>query len=1769
MRRQLQAWATACALSLLAVAALAQPQPPARPGAAPQAPAARPAEPQQPPAQPGPKRFQRDELTSEALRYEQRLRVEAPPGTRPAAEWRREGEAARGRRDHRAAVRALGAAALADPRSVETWLLLTDSLVVLFDGAGNDFEQRNELEWRMSAAALIAYQRAVRPEDEARALFILANTLNRRSNFRGALDAYRASLDIRDDAAVRRIYEPILERHGFRFLDLQIDNDAASPRACFQFSERLPRRLDAAPFVQLPPGFQGAVTAEGQQVCVEGLRHGERYVFTLRPGLPSTVGESLRRPVEQIVYVRDRTPAVRFTGRNYVLPRTGQQGVPLVSVNLSEVAIEVLRYADRSVTYAVGDDAFMSQITGSDLARLRSDETSRVFQGVLETRNALNEEVTTAIPVADTLGRLQPGVYVIVAHRADRNPADEPWEALATQWLIVSDLGLQALTAPDGIVASVRSLGTAAALAGVEVRLVSRANEIIATERTGADGTARFPAAVIRGLDAAAPGVLVAQSADGDYGVLDLASAAFDLSDRGVTGRAAPGPLDAFVHTERGVYRGGETVHATILVRDGAGAAPAQSLPATVILERPDGIEARRELVADAGAGGRTLSLALPRGAATGSWRLRVHADPRRPPIGDARFLVEDYVPERLDFDLTPADRPLTAGEPLEARIAGRWLFGAPAADVGIEAEVILRPAPQGPRGFEAYRFGLHDEDPIDARRAYDGLGQTDRDGRATLRLALPVAPTSTRPLEARLIARLVEAGGRPVERALTLPVSERKRLIGVRPTFGASIGEGETAGFDVVVLGEDGRQAALQGLRWELSRVETRFQWYRADGRWTFESVTSARRVADGRIDARADAPARVSARVEWGRYRLEVNSPDGRTATSLTFDAGMAGAIAADAPDVLEVGLDRERYAPGDTARLRIGARAAGRAAVAVVGERVHVLKDVALTEGANTVDIPVGADWGAGAHVLVSAIRPLDAQARRMPGRAVGVAWLGIDPAPRTLALTLDAPDAARPRRPLEVGVRIAGLAGGETAHVVIAAVDVGILNLTRHQPPRPGDWFHGRRALSAELRDLYGALIDGMQGTRGRVRSGGDVGPQLDGSPPKEAPVVFFSGVLPVAADGTARATFDLPAFAGALRLTAVAWSAARVGEASREIAVRDPVVALGTAPRFLAQGDQSRLFLDVQNVEGPAGDYGLSWRAAGPVALGAPSRRVVRLEPGQRGQIAIPVSATGIGDARIDVSIDGPNGVGTASGFDIAVRPPHGLVTRRTIRPLSANGGAIEVGPDVFADMIPGSGRVSVSVDVDQAFDVPGLLDRLDLYPYGCTEQIVSAAVPLLVLDRIAPNWRPRAGDPAEAVRGAVERVLARQASNGSFGLWSVGGNDLWLDAFVTDFLLRARDRGVPIQRTALDLALDRLRNALAENREIEDGEGKGEAYALYVLARAGRPVIGDLRYVADVKLDALGSPLARAQIGAALAAMGDRSRVSTAFASAVRFLSDPDADPADRIDFGSSLRDAAAVLALAGEAQVDRRVIAALVAEVARIAPQRRRPSTQEALWIALGAEAARAEGERIRLDLDGTVHQGPWRTTVAQADVLARRIRVANAGAAPVQASVTVTAAPTTPEPAAAAGGFELARSWHRPDGTPVDMAQIRQNDRIVVVLRVTEGEPRDARIVIEDRIPAGFAIENPALLEGGRVRAPSFVQTDVRAEAVSFRDEGMFAAFDRSADSPQTFTIAYQMRALAPGRYVMPGAYLEDMYRPDRFARTLTGVVEIGAPR
>src|SRR5213075_2924718 len=152
--------------------------------------------------------------------------------------------------------------------------------------------------------------------EEADALVLLGRTFAERKLWRPALDAYRYALDLREVAEVRQNYEQLRDEHGFRIVDYSVDADAASPRACFQFSEDLPgKRADFSPFVTVAGQDKPALSAQDRQLCVEGLKHGERYSITLRAGIPSLVKETLSKSADFNIYVRDRKPLVRFTGK--------------------------------------------------------------------------------------------------------------------------------------------------------------------------------------------------------------------------------------------------------------------------------------------------------------------------------------------------------------------------------------------------------------------------------------------------------------------------------------------------------------------------------------------------------------------------------------------------------------------------------------------------------------------------------------------------------------------------------------------------------------------------------------------------------------------------------------------------------------------------------------------------------------------------------------------------------------------------------------------------------------------------------------------------------------------------------------------------------------------------------------------------------------------------------------------------------------------------------------------------------------------------------------------------------------------------------------------------------------------------------------------------------------------------------------------------------------------------------------------------------------
>ncbi|MGA7544888.1 MAG: alpha-2-macroglobulin [Methyloceanibacter sp.] len=1717
------------------------------------------------PAQAADKAFQDDTLDDAAITLQADLKDEAGTVAKPVPQLKKDADAAIKKNDLKAAADVYVQIVTVAPNDAQAWRRLSDLWLKIPTSDDDDGSTRFE---RATTAAYVAYQRAATAAGEADGLIMLANAYGKRNDWRPALNALKLALKLNETPDLKTTYDALREKYGFRVSNFSVDSDAASPRACFQFTEALPKRTDFSPYVAVAGEDKPALSVDDQQLCVEGMKHGESYAITLRAGLPSTVDESLLKTADFNIYVRDRSPLVRLSGKAYVLPKTGMRGIPLVTVNTDAVKVAIYRVGDRSLIDTVLGGDFERNLSEYSLNDIADQKGEKVWTGELKVEKELNTEITTDFPVSEAVPSLAPGVYLLAATPA--NVTTEEYTERATQWFVVSDLGLAAYSANDGIHAFVNSLATTAPVGSTELRLIARNNEVLAVKKTGADGAVTFEPGLARGEGGLSPALLIASSAAGDYAFLSLKASPFDLTDRGVAGRDAPQGLDAFVFTERGVYRTGETVYVTALLRDARGIA-ATDVDLTLVIERPDGVEYRRSVVPDQGLGGRSLDVPIIASAPTGTWRVAAYTDPKRPAIGEASFLVEDYVPDRLEFDLTTAAASISPSAPAELAVDGRFLYGAPASGLDLEGEVQVVKAAEWP-GFAGYVFGLNEDGDEEEGEAEStplaDLPQTDASGKAKFSVELGKVPVSTHPLEAQIAVRMAEPGGRAIERKLTLPVVPQGAMIGVKPLFtGSALGDQDTARFDVVMVAPDGKPMTKTGLHWQLLRVDSKYQWYRSNGYWQYEPIKVTRRVADGTIDAAPDKPGHIAVPVTWGRYRLEVTSADPQgPETSVGFDSGWYAEATADTPDLLEIALDKPEYKPGDAMTVAVTARTAGKVTLAVIGDRLITTTTTDVEAGTAKLLLTVGEDWGTGAYVLATLRRPLDEKAERMPGRAIGVQWFAIDKSAHTLGLAMDLPDLVRPETMLHVPIKLAGLAPGEEARIVVSAVDVGILNLTNYKAPAPEDYYLGQRKLGAEVRDLYGQLIDGLQGTKGQIRTGGDGGgEELQGSPPTQAPFALYSGIVSVGKDGTAEVSFDIPGFVGTARVMAVAWSKDRVGHAAADVIVRDPVVVTATLPRFMLLGDKSTVRLDLDNVEGETGDYHVVVGTDGPFTVTG-GDKTLKLDAEKRGGLSLPVTATGIGSGTVTVKVNGPADFALEREYALTVKPSTQILARRTVKPLDP-GQTLTLTADIFTDIVPGTGKLALSVTPSAALDVATLIAALDRYPLGCTEQIVSRALPLLYVNELSEQLHLAADSSVDArIAGAIETVLARQGSEGAFGLWAAGGEDAWLDAYVTDFLTRARARGFSVSDEAFKLALDRLRNYVSTAPDVATDGGLALAYALYVLARNGAAPVGDVRYISDAKINDLSTATARAQIAAALAMLGDRVRAEKTFDSALGALPKEPKIDIGRTDYGSALRDAAAVVTLAAEGDAPKPLLISATSRVDAARNLVTRTSTQEDAWLVLAARALGKQGVSLKTNQGGetATHTGPLYLSYDASELEQNAVSVTNSADAPVQVVVTVSGAPLTPEPAADQG-LMLERSFHTLDGEDADPAKAKQNQRFVVVLKVTEAQPQFARVALTDYVPAGFEIDNPRLVSSGDTGTLLWITDAGTPVHTEFRDDRFTAAFDRASGDPVVYTVAYVVRAVSPGTYVLPQAVVEDMYRPARFGRTGTGTVNV----
>jgi uncharacterized protein YfaS (alpha-2-macroglobulin family) len=699
--------------------------------------------------------------------------------------------------------------------------------------------------------------------------------------------------------------------------------------------------------------------------------------------------------------------------------------------------------------------------------------------------------------------------------------------------------------------------------------------------------------------------------------------------------------------------------------------------------------------------------------------------------------------------------------------------------------------------------------------------------------------------------------------------------------------------------------------------------------------------------------APYALSRALPFGRYRLQVlQASGGLAASSVVFYSGWAVGDNPDVPAQVSVSADQRSYKPGQVATIHVEGPYAGPATVLVMTDRVKRLIDVTPKTAAFDVKVPVTADWGPGAYIGVHVFRP--ASGSQAPQRAIGLTWVALDASTRAMLLQIDTAPIYRPRTVTTIPVHAA-----PGVWVTLAAVDEGILGLTDFKTPDPVMHYFGQRTLGVGIHDDWGRLLAPAGAANTILRQG--AGARYEGvtGPIPQTIVSLFAGPVQAGPDGIARFSVALPDFDGELRLMAVGWDGAKTGAEGKDITVRDPLIAEPLLPRFLAPGDQARIGILLQNLELPAGTVSLHLAVSGALSLTGAAPGPVSLAPQARLVVPVQLVAGGAGLGRLSLTVAGPGGFKATHTTVISVhpaRPPIAQVTPLTI----AAGGKQTLGPDGSA-FLPGTWTASASFGLGVRYDATGLVRALAAYPLDCLEQLTSRGLPLAML-------RQGAGaDRGGQLQTVTEAVLDRQRYDGSFGLWaSTGDAQPWLTAYATDFLLRARNAGAAVPPSAITDALAWLTEEVATPPQSPADEA-AQAYALYVLSLAGQAPAGAIRMAAD-GMGAEPTPLARAQIAAALAQLGEAAQARAVFTDVLANPGRQDWSP----DYGSALRDQFATAVLVQESGLLPDKLSTIRAALpgANLNPDAL--NTQEQAWGGAAAAALGASAQPVSVVADG-----------------------------------------------------------------------------------------------------------------------------------------------------------------------------------------------------
>ncbi|MES2984156.1 MAG: alpha-2-macroglobulin [Pseudomonadota bacterium] len=1404
------------------------------------------------------------------------------------------------------------------------------------------------------------------------------------------------------------------------------------------------------------------------------------------------------------------------------------------------------------------------------------------------------------------------GLFFLTINAIDRDKdGKETVVSNDKRFVLVSDLGLIVKTNRDGSHdAFVQSVQTGKPVSGATIEVLGTNGLAVLKLETDSDGHANIPN--LSGfINEKAPVAYVVRNDD------DLAFMPYSRSDRSLNYskfetdgiHTSEEGLKAFLFSERGIYRPGDAVHIGIVVKQGNWAQNLEGLPLRLEITNPRGQVIDKPLLKMNAVGFVEYHFSTKDISPTGVYNVRLYITKdgaQGNALGSTSVRVEEFLPDTMKIT-SEFNKPVPKGwitpEGLKTTVTLQHLYGAPAVDYRVKAGINLSPGSFAFPDYADYSFF----DALKAEKSFDqpiGSNQTDAEGKTTFDLNLSQFGDST--------YRLTFSGegfaadsGRSVKTARSVLVSPLPYVVGVKANNLGYISKGDARKLSLIALDPDLKAIAASGLTTKLLQITYVSTLVKDErGAYAYRSIPKESVVANGTMNIAAKGLAYPLATDKPGSYALVVSNAKGLVLNRIPYTVvgtgSMMGQVRKDAP--ITIKLDKPEYNAGDKIEMNIVSPYTGAGLITIETDKVLSYKWFSTDSTSSVQTIAIPKRFTGKGFVNVQFLRAIDSKEIYTKPLAFAVVPFMVSTASVDSAIALEVPEKAKPGDKLTIHYSM------ETpGKIIIYAVDEGILQYGHYVTPNPLEYFIGKRALQVATAQILDLLMPEYSIMQQLAAPGGDrsltEGKNLNPFKRKTLPpVVFWSGVID-ADEKPRQVTYQIPEyFNGGLKVMAVAVSERTIGAAEAKTAVKGDLIVTPNVPTFAAPGDEFVVGVSVAN-----NIVGSGKNAKLKLAV-APSEHLEILE-GKETTLSVPEGT----EAKMTLRVKPKDVLGgaslkfiaTAAGKSskyeatLSVRPPLPSMT-------ALSSGYADKGEKTVAqerDLYKEFGTGSAAVSTLPVSLIPGLSAYLERFPYGCTEQTISKAMPAVIL----AGQKDLGGDSKlveQGVVNAMNRLRELQQPGGGFGYWWRGGSeDEFISTYALHYMTLAKEKHLPVPDETFRQTQQYVKELVNRSPSSLD-QARVQAYGIYLLTRNGEVTANYLpnllQYLNTKQKDAWKQDLTAVYIAASyklmqLAPEANKLMDEFALGDPVSWAKNPRFWWSESPYYNSMNRYAQYLTVISNHfperlPQLDRNILF----RIANFIGEGSYNTLSSSYAIMAFSSYGQASSQQTQAQL-----------SIAQADAAGKLTALALTGTQVKRAALSVDKNPVTFAGGGKYGlfyqittdGYDRARPTHPiqdgleinhhyldADQKPVKEVAIGDTVFVVVTMRAHDDKTLTNMAVV-DLLPAGFEVVPESIARPVETRRPSRDEDDEEAEddSATMTPANDDASFDGQPWEPEMVdaredrviafgtvpselvTWHYKIKAVNAGSFVTPPPYVESMYERAVKARGVVGTITV----